>query len=52
MTVLAFDASFQEFRWITVDYLRAIVTLMGSVGPLGDITGRRPSKPPRLPRSQ
>jgi EmrB/QacA subfamily drug resistance transporter len=37
----AFDASFQEVQWIILAYLLAIMTLIVSVGRLGDITGRR-----------
>jgi MFS family permease len=37
----AFGASFQDVQWIVLSYLLAITTLIVSVGPLGDIVGRR-----------
>ena len=36
-----FGASFQEVQWVVLAYLLAIMTLIVSVGRLGDITGRR-----------
>lgn len=38
---LGFGASFQEVQWIVLAYLLAIMTLIVSVGRLGDFTGRR-----------
>ncbi|MGE0474558.1 MAG: MFS transporter [Nitrospirales bacterium] len=37
----AFSASFQEVQWIVLAYLLAIMTLIVSVGRLGDIVSRR-----------
>jgi EmrB/QacA subfamily drug resistance transporter len=37
----AFNASFQEVQWVVLAYLLAIITVIVSVGRLGDITGRR-----------
>src|SRR3954469_15329451 len=37
----AFGASFQEVQWVVLAYLLTITPLIGSVGWLGDITGRR-----------
>ncbi|MDB5743993.1 MAG: major facilitator superfamily 1 [Polaromonas sp.] len=37
----ALEASFQEVQWVVLAYLLAIITLIVSVGRLGDLTGRR-----------